>query len=74
MKRWERLVHIELADLAAQHAPKEYAGLKEKCVDCGRVHQEIFALGHGPGDSVYEERVKDVVLRWERFVRRICEG
>ena len=74
MKRWERLVHIELADLASQHAPEEYARLKGECVDCGRVHQEIFALGHGTGDSVYEERVKDVVLRWERFVRRICEG
>lgn len=72
MKRWERLVHIELADLASQHAPMEYASLKEKCVDCGRVHQEIFALGNG--DKVYEERVKDVVLRWEKFVRKICEN
>ena len=69
-KRWERLVHLELADIALQYAPAEYEGLKKRCEQCQAVHQEIFPLGTGGG--VYEERVKEVICRWERFVRTIC--
>ena len=69
-KRWERLVHLELADLALQHAPAEYESLKKRCEQCQAVHQEIFPLGTGQG--VYDERVKEVICRWERFVRTIC--
>lgn len=70
VKRWERLVHLELADRAANARPDEYDELCVACADCGAVHREIFPL---EGDArVYERVVVDAVERWERFVRVIA--
>ncbi|KLT42212.1 DUF1766-domain-containing protein [Cutaneotrichosporon oleaginosum] len=71
VKRWERLVHLELADRAAASRPKEYEALSKPCSDCGMVHQEIFPLEGDP--RIYERLVVDVIERWERFVRVITE-
>ncbi|BEI95679.1 hypothetical protein CcaverHIS631_0106280 [Cutaneotrichosporon cavernicola] len=71
VKRWERLVHLELADRAAAARPKEYDALCKPCSDCGTVHQEIFPLEGDP--QVYEHVVVDAIERWERFVRVITE-
>ncbi|GMK54693.1 hypothetical protein CspeluHIS016_0112790 [Cutaneotrichosporon spelunceum] len=72
VKRWERLVHLELADRAVAARPKEYEALCKPCSDCGAVHQEIFPLRSDP--KVYEQVVVDVIERWERFVRAITES
>lgn len=71
VKRWERLVHLELADRAATAKPKEYDALCVPCADCGAVHREIFPLDGG--SRVYEQVVVDAVERWERFVRAIAQ-
>ncbi|ORX36030.1 hypothetical protein BD324DRAFT_651935 [Kockovaella imperatae] len=62
VKRWEKLVHLELADRSASTAPGKLELVREKCDDCQAVHREIFPLG-----TSYET-VKDVIRRWERFV------
>jgi hypothetical protein len=72
VKRWERLVHLELADRAAAARPKEYEALCKPCSDCGTVHREIFPLQGDP--QVYERTVVDAIERWERFVRAITEA
>ncbi|WVQ97268.1 hypothetical protein IAU59_004379 [Kwoniella sp. CBS 9459] len=79
MKRWERLVHIELSDRCASHpeSQKAFERVREKCVDCGMGHKEIFPLvkiDHDGGRvgaasvGVYEDVVVEVVCRWERFI------
>ncbi|KAE8539952.1 hypothetical protein D1P53_003890 [Cryptococcus gattii VGV] len=46
MKRWERLVHLELSERCASHPLSEqaYERVRMKCKDCGTVHREIFPL------------------------------
>ena len=76
VKRWERLVHLELADRSASTAPGQYDKLKEKCDDCQVVHREIFPLGRDgsrDGNRMYEEVVVEIINRWESFVRKISE-
>jgi hypothetical protein len=80
VKRWERLVHLELSDISFSARPREYALLREKCEDCGTGHREIFALPrevaggrNEQGEGVYQV-VVEVVQRWERFVRKVCAG
>ncbi|EKD03892.1 hypothetical protein A1Q2_01905 [Trichosporon asahii var. asahii CBS 8904] len=67
-KRWERLVHLELADRAAAERPLAYRSLEGKCADCGAVHREIFPLASSEGYSV----VVEAITRWEKFVRAIA--
>lgn len=101
VKRWERLVHLELAEISDQ---VELKGVRRRC-GCGRMHREIFAIPHvnptgqgigldrgggkgmdrvdeigldlgGKGRKGAEEayiRVKEVLVRWEGFVSKICE-
>lgn len=68
VKRWERLVHLELADRAASSRGAEYGTLLAKCADCGAVHKEIFPLAE---PNAYDAVVQ-AVERWERFVRLIA--
>lgn len=67
-KRWERLVHLELADRAAAERPLAYRSLEGKCADCGAVHREIFPLASSEGYAV----VVEAITRWEKFVRAIA--
>ena len=64
--RWERLCLIEVAGIAALHAGNrnEPEQLRQKCSDCGKIHVELFLLNEGS----YEREIRDVVLRWQRFV------
>ncbi|TXT10900.1 hypothetical protein VHUM_01651 [Vanrija humicola] len=71
VKRWERLVHLELADRSAAQRGDEYDELRTPCADCGATHKEIFALAND-GVSTYEHVVVEVIERWEKFVRQIC--
>ena len=61
--KWEKLVHIELAERCAR--------LVESCGDCGKRHREIFeTTGGAPVDDEFR-LVCDVVAKWEKFVR-VC--
>jgi hypothetical protein len=73
VKRWERLVHLELADRAAALRAAEYSDLAQPCADCGTIHKEIFPLADGAGLAAYENVVVDAVGRWEAFIRAICD-
>lgn len=66
-KRWERLVHLELADRAAAERPLAFRALEGRCADCGAVHREIFPLAASEGYAV----VVEAITRWEKFVRTI---
>jgi len=78
VKRWEKLVHLELAERASRSACVEWERIRmgkkggAGCDDCGAVHREIFPLGHA-GGKAYEEVVIEVISRWERFIRRITD-
>ncbi len=74
VKRWERLVHLELADRSSSSAPRECLSVREKCKECDAVHREIFPFGRTGqgGERVYEDVISEVVERWGRFIRRIC--
>ncbi|WWD17796.1 hypothetical protein CI109_102238 [Kwoniella shandongensis] len=78
MKRWERLVHLELSERCAS-TPESRAAferVRERCDDCGLGHREIFPLSKykdrdgDPKRDVYE-LVVEAVCRWERFVNQI---
>ena len=79
VKRWERLVHLELADRSSNSAKEEYLSVRERCAECDAVHREIFPLARGGSsalastDRVYVDTVVEVVERWASFVRRICQ-
>lgn len=75
VKRWERLVHLELAERASQSAPAEWDRMRSGkdgggCSDCGAVHKEIFplakefgAMSIGRGESGRTRKAyEDVVL------------
>ena len=83
VKRWEKLIHLELADISASTRKDEWEGLRGKCTDCGKVHREVFAIprytsegsavqgqaqGQGQGEGSYQV-VLEVICRWERFTR-----
>lgn len=65
--RWEKLVHLELRERCASPSALAAAETAHKCSDCGKRHREIFAV---PAELGFEG-VKEVVLRWERFVREL---
>ncbi|WRT64261.1 uncharacterized protein IL334_001192 [Kwoniella shivajii] len=76
MKRWERLVHLELSDRASVHpdSKKAFEQVREKCTDCGLAHREIFPFHKNVGDGqAYEQTVMEVICRWDSFIRRITE-
>ncbi|KAI0094083.1 hypothetical protein BDY19DRAFT_902747 [Irpex rosettiformis] len=86
--RLERLIHVELADLALNGqyllpgfptvspdftdngSPK--AKLKKKCVDCGKMHKEIFAFQRPQKGRFHKHEweliVKQIIHKWGRFV------
>ncbi|KIR56320.1 hypothetical protein I315_01385 [Cryptococcus gattii Ru294] len=76
MKRWERLVHLELSERCASHPLSEqaYERVRMKCKDCGTVHREIFPLikAH-QGHRIAYEQIIECVERWGRFIKVICE-
>lgn len=72
MKRWERLVHLELADLSSTDCPDEWKGVREKCGDCGSVHKEIFPIARTARDGDEYTKVVQVIGRWAAFVGKIC--
>lgn len=73
VKRWERLVHLELANRSSSTAPLEYLKLRERCNECDAVHREVFPLDRVTegGEGGYDV-VREVVERWGSFIRRIC--
>ncbi|WWC66511.1 uncharacterized protein I206_100413 [Kwoniella pini CBS 10737] len=76
MKRWERLVHLELADRSASmiESGKAFEEVREKCKDCGLSHREIFPLyKNGKGAQIYETIVVEAIKRWNRFIERITD-
>ncbi|KAL7424776.1 hypothetical protein Q5752_000460 [Cryptotrichosporon argae] len=68
-KRWERLVHLELADRASAADPAAVRRLGAPCADCGKGHREIFPVCRDGGYQL----VVCVVERWERYVRTISQ-
>lgn len=80
-KRWERLIHLELADLAARTRPEEWGSeeVRGRCADCGVVHREIFPVPRFDGDGEQADQrrggdgsyqvVMEIICRWERFVQ-----
>jgi hypothetical protein len=60
-----------LADRSSSTASEEYLSLKQRCEECDAVHREIFPLGKQ--DRVYEDMIREVICRWERFIRQICQ-
>lgn len=73
MKRWERLVHLELSDLSARDCPLEWGRIREKCQDCGSVHKEIFPVKRQTPPGAEYDTVVEVVGRWACFVNAICQ-
>ncbi|ETW85413.1 hypothetical protein HETIRDRAFT_311200 [Heterobasidion irregulare TC 32-1] len=89
--RLERLVHIELFDLAARnlHLDPAFPGdvdpdkiddsdffnrSRKTCIDCGRVHKEIFSFARAQ-DGPYKRKewdliVKPVIEKWGSFVEQ----
>lgn len=61
---------IELAGIAAVQSRdrQEDEGLaRQACIDCGKIHVELFLVNKGS----YEKDIRDMVLRWQRFVETI---
>lgn len=79
MKRWERLVHLELSDISSRDCPSEWEKVREKCRDCGTVHKEIFPMrrimqaeaGAQRGMAEAYEMVVEAILRWAEFVSKV---
>ncbi|KAK0551053.1 hypothetical protein OC846_003431 [Tilletia horrida] len=64
--KWERLTHLELLDIGRR--------LDEgPCEDCGARHREIFMIPRdiGQGNTNAIEAVREIVRKWEGFVRRL---
>lgn len=70
--RWERLCLIELAGVAANQSLQrgDKGESREKCSDCGKIHVELFLLDRGS----YITDVREIVLRWQRFVETTSAG
>ncbi|WVQ70911.1 hypothetical protein IAR50_000436 [Cryptococcus sp. DSM 104548] len=73
MKRWERLVHIELAERCAldDSSKRAFEKVRLKCVDCSSVHREIFPLPKEKGSKSNYYIVEECVERWGRFIEAI---
>ncbi|WWC58470.1 uncharacterized protein I303_101013 [Kwoniella dejecticola CBS 10117] len=73
MKRWERLVHIELADRCSSMSDSRiaYDKVRERCVDCGLSHREIFPIHRSDKNTKVYGTVVEVINRWNRFIDRI---
>ncbi|ORY33697.1 hypothetical protein BCR39DRAFT_586319 [Naematelia encephala] len=72
MKRWERLVHLEMAERSATTRPKEFNRVREKCKSCEKVHREIFPVARLSNDGKeYLNGVVEIISRWEMFVTTI---
>lgn len=72
--RWERLCLLELAGWEAVEGADDddFAGgvrrrRGKQCADCGKLHVELFAFPTG----AFERRVRDVVLRWQRWCGQV---
>nr|XP_019000437.1 uncharacterized protein I203_06851 [Kwoniella mangroviensis CBS 8507]OCF63898.1 hypothetical protein I203_06851 [Kwoniella mangroviensis CBS 8507] len=78
MKRWERLVHLELSERSSsgsRESQTAFEKVREKCKDCGLSHREIFPIyKNGNQDRVYESIVMEVICRWDKFINHITEG
>lgn len=74
MKRWERLVHLELADISSLDCPDEWRDVRAKCGDCGSVHREIFPIVRTGNKGDEYDKVVEVIGRWALFVDKICQG
>lgn len=72
MKRWERLVHLELADRSSRDCPLEWGTVRDRCSDCGSVHKEIFPVKRQGSQGSEYDVVVEVVGRWAGFVNAIC--
>ncbi|KAA1136518.1 hypothetical protein PGTUg99_034578 [Puccinia graminis f. sp. tritici] len=57
-RKWERLTLVELTGWAQLHFPAHDP--KSPCIDCAKVHVEIFFLKLGS----YEKLVKPTILKW----------
>ena len=68
-QRWERLCLIELAGRAAVQAQNRQDDeiARQACVDCGKIHVELFLVDKGS----YERDIREMVLRWQKFVETI---
>lgn len=68
-RKWERLCLIELAGRSALQAydRNEEEAARQACVDCGKIHVEMFLMNVGS----YETEVRDMVLHWQKFVETI---
>ncbi|WWC86357.1 uncharacterized protein L201_001231 [Kwoniella dendrophila CBS 6074] len=76
MKRWERLVHLELSDMStnlSDESAKAFKKSRENCIDCGLSHKEIFPLPKRQNIQPYENIVVETICRWEKFIRRITD-
>lgn len=79
--RLERLIHLELADLSLNapylemrdkdHVHKLATQPRTRCIDCKKLHQEIFSFRKARS-GIHKEKeyqmVKEVVDRWGLFV------
>ncbi|WVW82419.1 hypothetical protein I302_104429 [Kwoniella bestiolae CBS 10118] len=78
MKRWERLVHLELSERSSsgsKESGKAFEEVRKRCDDCGLSHREIFPLYKGQEqEQVYETVIMEVIGRWDRFIRRITDS
>ncbi|KAI1786179.1 hypothetical protein LXA43DRAFT_898469 [Ganoderma leucocontextum] len=69
----ERLVHLELTDLAVKAHPAGGTTPHTRCVDCGSHHVEIFTFRRLRGHSYGREWVliiRPILERWGRFVSK----
>ncbi|KAI1790815.1 hypothetical protein LXA43DRAFT_890172 [Ganoderma leucocontextum] len=67
----ERLVHLELTDLAARSYPAGRTAPRPRCRDCGSTHVEIFTFKRVPGlpyNYEWEHIIRPVFKRWAQFV------
>jgi len=63
-RKWERLVLIELAGWASLRLPLPNSA-KSPCIDCRKIHSELFALRRGD----YETLVKPTIEKWLLWCR-----
>ncbi|KAI1785496.1 hypothetical protein LXA43DRAFT_899781, partial [Ganoderma leucocontextum] len=72
--RVERLVHVELSELAAKSYPPGRNAPRARCADCGSKHVEIFTFKRLKGTNSGLEWsliVRPVVERWTRFASQL---
>ncbi|KAI1796691.1 hypothetical protein LXA43DRAFT_879425 [Ganoderma leucocontextum] len=65
----ERLVHLELTDIATKSYPANRTAPRPRCADCE--HVEIFTFRRFPGDDyhrAWHRIIRPIFERWGRFV------